>query len=217
MWRIKRRDSVARLPTGPAQGSEPLGLKVRNHPNRITRRERLLQRSYRSQLENGPIRWARTSESNPLYTSVDASRPHDASADNAGKRMVEPPGIAPGSGPLITSAFIAIVRPKPDDLNIGPLNQTSKSDVAGATSRPSRRDQGLRRPILYAAAWQRRRARLALGTINCRPRVVRSLSALANRHANVLRPIASHDAFAAANDPTIPFFSACSSSRFCSR
>lgn len=33
--------------------------------------------------------------------------------------MVEPPGIAPGSGPLITSAFIAIVRANPDRSNIG--------------------------------------------------------------------------------------------------
>ena len=114
-------------PTSPAQGSEPLGLKIRNQPNRITRRGGLLQRSYRSQLDKGPIRWARTSESNPLYTSVDASRPHAASADNAGKKLVEPPGIAPGSGPLITSAFIAIVRPKPDRTNIGASRPTSKS------------------------------------------------------------------------------------------
>ena len=41
------------------------------------------------------------------------------SADNAGRKMVEPPGIAPGSGPLITSAFIAIVRASPDSPNIG--------------------------------------------------------------------------------------------------
>lgn len=124
-------------PTGPAQGSEPLGLKIRNHPNRITRRERLLQRSYRSQLENGPIRWARTSESNPLYTSVDASRPHAASADNAGRKLVEPPGIAPGSGPLITSAFIAIVRPKPDKPNIGLVRTHSKRRLFGLRFSPS--------------------------------------------------------------------------------
>ena len=36
------------------------------------------------------MRWANTSESNLLYTSVDASRPHAASADNAGKKLVEP-------------------------------------------------------------------------------------------------------------------------------
>ncbi len=143
--RKKRRDSVARLPTGPAQGSEPLGLKIRNHPNRITRRERLLQRSYRSQLENGPIRWARTSESNPLYTSVDASRPHAASADNAGRRLVEPPGIAPGSGPLITSAFIAIVRPKPDRSNIGGSPPHSKRIERRAQSRLARNVSCLKR------------------------------------------------------------------------
>ena len=32
---------------------------------------------------------------------------------------MEPPGIAPGSGPLITGAFIAIVRANPDKANIG--------------------------------------------------------------------------------------------------
>ena len=40
-------------------------------------------------------------------------------ADNAERRMVEPPGIAPGSGSLITRAFIAIVRANPDTINIG--------------------------------------------------------------------------------------------------
>ncbi len=40
--------------------------------------------------------------------------------------MVEPPGIAPGSGPLITSAFIAIVRANPDRGNIGALGSITK-------------------------------------------------------------------------------------------
>jgi len=40
--------------------------------------------------------------------------------------MVEPPGIAPGSGPLITSAFIAIVRANPNSPNIGALTRPSK-------------------------------------------------------------------------------------------
>ena len=35
------------------------------------------------------------------------------------EEMVEPPGIAPGSGPLIMRAFISIVGPKPDTGNIG--------------------------------------------------------------------------------------------------
>jgi hypothetical protein len=35
--------------------------------------------------------------------------------------LVEPPGTAPGSEPLITSAFIAIVRVAPDVGNIGQL------------------------------------------------------------------------------------------------
>jgi hypothetical protein len=39
--------------------------------------------------------------------------------DNPEKVMVEPPGIAPGSNPLIARAFISIVRPKPDPGNIG--------------------------------------------------------------------------------------------------
>ena len=45
--------------------------------------------------------------------------------------MVEPPGIAPGSGPLITSAFIAIVRANPDRPNIGlaPLASKRWSEV----------------------------------------------------------------------------------------
>ncbi len=33
--------------------------------------------------------------------------------------MVEPPGIAPGSGPLISRAFISIVRANPNRINIG--------------------------------------------------------------------------------------------------
>ena len=40
------------------------------------------------------------------------------SADNAEGDLVEPPGIAPGSGSLITRAFIAIVRANPDMCNI---------------------------------------------------------------------------------------------------
>ena len=34
-------------------------------------------------------------------------------------RLVEPPGIAPGSSPLITCAFISIVGASPDPANIG--------------------------------------------------------------------------------------------------
>ncbi len=40
--------------------------------------------------------------------------------------MVEPPGIAPGSGPLISSAFIAIVRASPNGSNIGTFRAASK-------------------------------------------------------------------------------------------
>ena len=42
------------------------------------------------------------------------------------EEMVEPPGIAPGSGPLITSAFIAIVRANPDRTNIGVSRLSAK-------------------------------------------------------------------------------------------
>src|SRR5688572_19179241 len=50
--------------------------------------------------------------------------------------MVEPPGIAPGSGPLITGAFIAIVRANPDRRNIGVSVPSSKgADVTGPTAR----------------------------------------------------------------------------------
>ena len=42
------------------------------------------------------------------------------------RRLVEPPGIAPGSGPLITGAFIAIVRANPDRTNIGVPTAVSK-------------------------------------------------------------------------------------------
>ena len=37
------------------------------------------------------------------------------------KELVEPPGIAPGSSPLITCAFISIVRASPNPPNIGPM------------------------------------------------------------------------------------------------
>jgi hypothetical protein len=39
--------------------------------------------------------------------------------DNPEKVMVEPPGIAPGSNPLIARAFISIVGASPDPANIG--------------------------------------------------------------------------------------------------
>ena len=42
--------------------------------------------------------------------------------------MVEAPGTAPGSSPLITKPFIAVVRPKPNNANIG----TGRGDLKGA-------------------------------------------------------------------------------------
>jgi hypothetical protein len=41
--------------------------------------------------------------------------------DNPEKVMVEPPGIAPGSNPLIARAFISIVGASPDGGNIGAI------------------------------------------------------------------------------------------------
>lgn len=40
--------------------------------------------------------------------------------------MVEPPGTAPGSDPLITCAFMSIVRANPDSRNIGAASPTRK-------------------------------------------------------------------------------------------
>jgi hypothetical protein len=41
------------------------------------------------------------------------------SGDNPSKVLVEPPGIAPGSSPLIARAFMSIVGASPDRINIG--------------------------------------------------------------------------------------------------
>ena len=51
------------------------------------------------------------------------------SGDNGRGRLVEPPGIAPGSSPLITSAFISIVRASPNSPYIG-LNAAGLKDTA---------------------------------------------------------------------------------------
>lgn len=40
--------------------------------------------------------------------------------------MVEPPGTAPGSDPLITCAFMSIVRANPDAWNIGAARAACK-------------------------------------------------------------------------------------------
>ena len=56
--------------------------------------------------------------------------------------MVEPPGIAPGSGPLITSAFIAISGASPGKTHIGAILRASKagcrSTSAGSPGRLAR-------------------------------------------------------------------------------
>ena len=58
--------------------------------------------------------------------------------DNPEECLVEPPGIAPGSSPLMTCAFISIVGPKPDTPNIGPAHQELKNAVHFRASRLSR-------------------------------------------------------------------------------
>ena len=40
--------------------------------------------------------------------------------------MVEPPGTAPGSDPLITSAFMSIVPPRGDSWDIGAVGAFGK-------------------------------------------------------------------------------------------
>jgi hypothetical protein len=104
-WSIRRRLSEGSggllLPgalRAPPEDLNPQDL-VRNYRNRITRRRRIPQRSYRSQLENDPIRWVRTSESNPLYTSVDASRPRTARRYTGGN------GGAAGNRTRVRSAY----------------------------------------------------------------------------------------------------------------
>src|SRR5215472_6677879 len=90
-------------------------------PHRITRRGRILQRSYRSQLDFWPETVSHAERKQRLYTSVDADRPRKfASPITRGRKgLVEPPGIAPGSSPLIARAFISIVRTSPYAANIG--------------------------------------------------------------------------------------------------
>ena len=42
------------------------------------------------------------------------------------RRLVEPPGIAPGSSPFITRSFMPIVRANPDTANIGRIGGRGK-------------------------------------------------------------------------------------------
>ena len=91
---------LAGSPTGPAWGTDPPGLKCSKSTEPLMRRGGLLQRSYRSQLENGPIRWARTGESSLLYTSVDASRPHKPPPITRGRN-----GGAAGNRTRVRSAY----------------------------------------------------------------------------------------------------------------
>ena len=116
-WRKKGKvqDSVARLLRAPPEGANPQDL-VSGYPDCLRsqshRRSTVVVGNYALWTDNGGTS---PGQSNPLYTFVDpVSAPF---APNEGF-MVEPPGTAPGSDPLIPSAFMSIV-PK-DDQQIGP-------------------------------------------------------------------------------------------------
>src|SRR5690606_23788870 len=158
----------------------PQDLSVRNLPNRITRRGGLLQRSYRSQLENGPIRWAKTGKS-ILFTRPSMLVGPAAPADNAVRDLVEPPGIAPGSGPLITGAFIAIVRANPDSFNMRAYFQIGKGSAAAAS---------------ISCTWLERLVHAFLEILAFLTNAV----ALFGRHAHALASIGPHDRFRAADE-----------------
>ena len=103
------------------------------------------------------------------------------------EEMVEPPGIAPGSGPLITSAFIAIVRANPDSGNIGTIGRREKGFRSDLHS-----GDGVDRHVLPVVA--------ASGPVGLPPALVPQLAALANAHADLLAPIGPHDVFTTAHD-----------------
>lgn len=92
--------------------------------------------------------------------------------------MVEPPGTAPGSDPLMTSAFMPIVRVAPDRVNIGARTARCKrmwfgggaaerggpvqgADPWGAASRGVRK-KGAAVAILRARWWRGSRSPRAL-------------------------------------------------------
>ena len=59
----------------------------------------------------------------PFRRSSILFRPH---VPPTKENLVEPPGTAPGSDPLITGAFIAIVRANPNTPDIGPKGRGRK-------------------------------------------------------------------------------------------
>src|SRR5690606_6617964 len=141
--RESARGSVGRPPGGPARGSEPPGLKCSKSPEPLTRRERLLQRSYRSQLVKGPIRGARTGESSPLYTSVDASRPRTARRYTGGN------GGAAGNRTRVRSAYYRrVYRHSPGEPGQDQY-RAAGVQFQGVGPRPaaSLRRRGPRRPV----------------------------------------------------------------------
>lgn len=69
--------------------------------------------------------------------------------------MVEPPGIAPGSGPLITSAFIAISEASSGKPNIGRIALPSKLPTENSVE-PGKKQIGLgqKPPMnMYRISW----------------------------------------------------------------
>ena len=92
---------------------------MRNLPDRLRGQADFFSEVIIRSYNKGRSRSPTPGESLHLYTSVDADRPRASTVDNPAEVLVEPPGIAPGSGPLITRAFIPIVRLAPSGQNIG--------------------------------------------------------------------------------------------------
>lgn len=100
-----------------------------------------------------------------LYTSVDADRPQAVPPITRRKRVVEPPGIAPGSGPLIMRAFISIVGPKPDTGNIGLPEANLKA--AATESAGDRPPSPCNWPVSRHVKVEEGQARRACGSQTC--------------------------------------------------
>ena len=56
--------------------------------------------------------------------------------------MVEPPGIAPGSSPVITRAFMSIARASPNPFNIGAIGCRGKDGDRSIVPIPGLRQKG---------------------------------------------------------------------------
>src|SRR5262249_36663737 len=74
---------------------------------------------------NGLLSGPKRAKSSPLHVRRSCVGPRQ-SGQRPGRNLVEPPGTAPGSGPLITRGFIAIV-PCGNTTNIGPRRLSEKN------------------------------------------------------------------------------------------